>query len=52
MLWVKWWIWRRGASGEFGLGLRNWTRSANPTRHDTKLAGYGLKLNEFVSYSD
>ena len=21
MLWVKWWIWRCGASGEFGLGV-------------------------------
>ena len=24
---------------------------ANPTRHDTKLAGYRLRLNGFVSYS-
>ena len=24
----------------------------NITRHNTKLVGYGLKLNRFVSYSD
>ena len=35
----------------FSLGWQNWIRPANPTRHDMKLAGYGLKLNKFVSYS-
>ena len=33
------------------LGGQNWIRPMNPIRHNTKLAGYGLRLNGFVSYS-
>ena len=32
-------------------GWQNLTRPANSTRHDTKLADYGLRLNGFMSYS-
>ena len=36
---------------QFYLEWQNWTRPTNLTWHDTKLAGYELRLNRFVSYS-
>ena len=34
-----------------GMAKLDMTRESETTRHDTKLAGYGLRLNGFVSYS-
>ena len=33
-----------------GVAKLNTTREPNTTRHDTKLASYGLRLNGFMSY--